>query len=159
MPDKAGSTSGRNNACMSKAVRLEYCLRHNDYNAMKCYPAIADLEECCQAHEACCCLCHPQISCRIADAVPDVPSAFSGCTLMPCNAVHCNRTAPVRPTLFFWGCCRPRYRHRPCAGFYWPLHLQLCVQWLHTETYTGISSKHIVLRSCACAVEVNTLRL
>ena len=49
----AGNRSSKWDACRAKAVRLEYCLRDNNYRPIDCVPEILDLKECCQLHEVC----------------------------------------------------------------------------------------------------------
>ena len=53
MPVVAGNRSSKWDACRSKATRLEYCLRDNNYRPIDCVPEILNLKECCQLHKAC----------------------------------------------------------------------------------------------------------
>ena len=65
----AGNRSSKWDACRSKATRLEYCLRDNNYRPVDCVPEILDLKECCQLHEArqlqeaILCVCTEQLTC------------------------------------------------------------------------------------------------
>ena len=51
MPMVAGNKSSKWDACRLKAIRLEYCLRDNNYRPIDCVPEILDLKQCCQLHE------------------------------------------------------------------------------------------------------------